>query len=76
MASVPSSSDVNYRHYRERCIGLPPVQQFTATLSQVDHFWPDRHANDDDTSVKREDLDAGRMDFADEGTGERLPLMR
>jgi addiction module HigA family antidote len=30
---------------------------------------------DDDMSIKREDLDASRVDFADVGTGKRLPLI-
>jgi addiction module HigA family antidote len=30
---------------------------------------------DDDMSIKREDLDAGRIDFADITTGKRLPLI-
>jgi len=30
---------------------------------------------DDDMSVKREDLDAGRVDFTDVTTGKRLPLV-
>jgi addiction module HigA family antidote len=30
---------------------------------------------DDDMSIKREDLDAGRVDFTDVTTGKRLPLI-
>jgi antitoxin HigA-1 len=30
---------------------------------------------DDDMSIEREDLDAGRIDFADVGNGKRLPLI-
>jgi addiction module HigA family antidote len=30
---------------------------------------------DDNMSIKREDLDAGRIDFADVTTGKRLPLV-
>jgi plasmid maintenance system antidote protein VapI len=30
---------------------------------------------DDDMSIKREDVDASRVDFADVGTGKRLPLI-